>query len=91
MTMPGRAPSTPASHEPAVVTTPSSNSCGVLAQVPDVAVAVLREPVVGVLDHLAVDGHRVPHHRRRRYPMTISALAGHDDLDALGLAVGLPS
>ena len=33
----------------------------VLAEVPDVAVLVLGVPVVGVLDHLAVDVHRVAH------------------------------
>ena len=81
MTMPGSAPSTPASHEPSVLTTsPPSYSAVSSPEVPDVAVGVLRVPVVGVLDHLTGDRHGVvdhhgvdPHHR--------PALVEHGDLD----------
>ena len=63
MITPASAPSTPASNEPAVVTgLPFSYSVVVLAQVPDVAVGVLRVPVVGHLHELAVLGHHVVHH-----------------------------
>ena len=53
--IPGRAPSTPASHDPSVLSTAAVVEVRHgLAEVPDVAVAVLGEPVVGVLDQVAV-------------------------------------
>src|SRR5919106_5919174 len=54
----------------------------ILAEVPDVAVAVLRVPVVGVLDHGAVLGHDVVHDRRLDAEDRLSAACDRD-LDAL--------
>jgi hypothetical protein len=52
--MPGSAPSTPARHDPSVLTTLPSSSSFVFAEVPDVAVFVLCVIVERILRHLAV-------------------------------------
>ena len=82
--MPGSAPSTPASNEPSrEVTFAVLELGGVLAEVPDVAVAVLRVPVEGVLDDLSVLGHRVADDAggRRRWDLPGLARRRHDVLD----------
>src|SRR4029450_3533586 len=57
---------------------------GVLAHVPDVAVAVLGVPVVGVLGDLVVHAHGVAHHHDRD-PHDDLLLVGHLDHVVLGL------
>ena len=64
--MPGRAPATPASQEPAVeVTRPAIELGRRLAEVPDVAVDVLGVPVLRAFLHDAADADRVLDHGRR--------------------------
>ena len=69
--MPGKAPSTPASHEPSLLCCALVVRRRVLAEVPHVAGGVLRIPVVGVLDDVrpsvlgdVVDDDRVDAHHR---------------------------
>ena len=85
--MPGSAPSTPACHEPAVLTGfPFSNSVVSSPKYQTLPCAVLGVPVEGVLDELALAVGAVSHHGRRDAHDRLR-VSGHLDDDVLAFAV----